>query len=110
MSTQHTPAPWFVVETEHRLRIHGPYNQTRPSGVPLHKLEIWEPKTGAARGCSPTWKGFTEEQRADARLIAAAPELLAACQDALRQLKEYEGRIVDRTFLDSAIAKAEGHP
>lgn len=46
--------------------------------------------------------GEAEDPMADARLIAAAPELLAACKDALNQSGLWFMR------LENAIAKAEG--
>jgi hypothetical protein len=62
------------------------------------------------------------EAEANARLIAAAPELLAACKDALAELEDWHNEIakmclpggyVPRTEqpiarLRAAIAKAEG--
>lgn len=51
--------------------------------------------------------GSEEEDRANAYLIAAAPALLAACQEALRELKELgfeRGRAIEA--LEAAIALA----
>ena len=56
-------------------------------------------------------------EKANARLIAAAPDLLAACKIAL-EVCNYadDGRIVDPTttkaekMLKTAIARAEGRP
>lgn len=64
------------------------------------------------------WPGFgapDERLTADARLIAAAPELLAACKLALHQFKSVEMSDVALdsdaavlTQMEAAIAKAEG--
>lgn len=80
MSAQHTPGPW---------RVGG------GTGL-LNQLAI-EPSIGCAYG-----KG--NEVEANARLMAAAPELLKACRMALYALK---GREHDQ-FLRDAIAKATG--
>lgn len=45
---------------------------------------------------------------ADARLIAAAPELLIACKDALTCLQGKPGWGACEAVLEAAIAKAEG--
>jgi hypothetical protein len=48
----------------------------------------------------------TEENAANARLIAAAPDLLAACRSLLAQLEFECGDLVSEA--KAAIAKAEG--
>jgi hypothetical protein len=50
----------------------------------------------------------SEEAEANAQLIAAAPELLDACQKALSLLKALEVRGDSVRFLEQAIAKATG--
>ena len=88
----HTPGPWTI----HQDEIWGP---TEPKGH--------DGRLGRIRG-------FTDE---DARLIAAAPELLDACREAIGFL--YDGTPDDgvspyeqsiRKNLRDAIAKAEGTP
>ncbi len=54
-----------------------------------------------------------KEQEANARLIAAAPDLIEACKHALTIVNEYDetsfaGTIVLRRMLEASIAKAEG--
>ena len=51
------------------------------------------------------WKA--SEANARANLIAAAPDLLMACKDALKQFAEKEG-FRDTSFLEAVVAKAEG--
>lgn len=100
----HTPSPWvvrdFTVGVEKRLariEIHGP--------------------TTSGRGFHPVCtipSGFTN-QRGDATLISASPDLLAACREALRMVDEaYEAtgffRVAatseQRMRIEAAIAKA----
>lgn len=112
---KHTPGPWYI----------GPEfgaNQMRPS-IRIYRDVIY------VDGCSPTTyvigevgypttTGNTvgaEERRANARLIAAAPELL----EALKNLRDAEWMVThewggDRKAAldaaDAAIAKATGEP
>jgi hypothetical protein len=90
--TQHTPGPWEADD----------FYVTTQAGSP--------PRTIA---CSPspyTWR------KADARLIAAAPELLNACRELLEVLEksnahgeEYQWDPLDEAArLRAAIAKATG--
>ena len=98
--TDHTPGPWTVIDTEaHSVRTLnwrtiGP-NVVRPayfmdigSGFPLVGVRI---------------------KKDDANLIAAAPDLLAACQEALQQLNaEGLDRMPAAIHARAAIAKAKG--
>lgn len=96
---KHTPGPWAYRDNGHFFDV------------------------GVARDCSvvPIYPavciGVSRHQEADARLIAAAPELLEALKDALSALKyiraldvELYGVKFDRVETNSAavIAKAEG--
>lgn len=100
--SKHTPGPWFA--------------STTPSG---------KGKVVDANGFSicNTTAGPYEQQREDARLIAAAPELLAACKALFETIRahEIESLSCDRdgeAYCDclrkqaddaaAAIAKAEG--
>jgi hypothetical protein len=54
---------------------------------------------------------FSEPSEADARLIAAAPDLLAACEAMLVELDEWEQELGRHPACDlarAAIAKAKG--
>ena len=70
--TQHTPGPWSYFEQNTwggalpRVR----YGCVRSPGPDSFVI---------VNGCAPG--GIEEEQRANARLIAAAPDLLAACEN-----------------------------
>lgn len=70
MDTKHTPGPWISAE---------PY----PYGVQVSSTN------GYVCRVSESGKKSTEEQRANARLIAAAPDLLAALEDAIAKMKQY---------------------
>lgn len=68
-----TPGPWAITETDHRMRIH-------PGGWCNSDLATWrEHKSGARRGESPRWRGWTEREKANAAHIAAfSPDVAAA--------------------------------
>jgi hypothetical protein len=68
-TTQHTPGPWSQGE-DNPLNIYG--NHASVANV---------------HGTHPTGARTEEEAIANARLIAAAPELLAALQEAVMVLK-----------------------
>lgn len=115
MSNEHTPGPW-VVETDNRDLEAGGYWIVEESGI----------KTICGRG---GWTNRVEESIANARLIAAAPDLLAGLRslaaetahvdscDACRYYAQERGpacgvavAIISRgiELRDAAIAKAEG--
>ncbi len=96
----HTPGPWRIDPDFRRILSPQPANNL--SGIP-GIADIWN------------WMGAAETD-ANARLIAAAPELLRAIKDA----RAYVERAYDYSFpdldenrrvlnsIDAAIAKAEG--
>jgi len=83
--TKHTPGPWKVIDGN----------------------EVYSGVTPIAQ----SW-ATVDEQEANARLIAAAPELLSALKALKEQLESEEAdghnRTVHLIVIDSAIAKAEG--
>ena len=88
--TKHTPGPWSVAETRHkydtliRNRDNDPVASTNFAG--------YSPKTAAA----------------NARLIAAAPDLLAACREFVAKVDRGEARSrFTYARMKDAIAKAE---
>lgn len=81
----HTPGPWTAERQPHGYHI-GP----QPDGV----CTIHDNSDGSKR----------DEQAANARLIAAAPILLAACQAA------QDGKGDWRALIDDAIAHATQEP
>lgn len=77
---QHTPGPWEI--SDHRLKT--------PIGAgPKHiaMVAYFDCGAGDPRSISPS------EHNANARLIAAAPELLEALEEALRKMGEDEEQI-----------------
>lgn len=86
--SKHTPGPWGCVDTSNHAHD---YRLTKPDGSPL-------PLHVEANDHS--------EQRANAKLIAAAPDLL----DALQYLMVAHGEQLDHAFemAQDAIAKATG--
>ena len=82
--SKHTPGPWMADIESDACFV------KRPEGGPLAHFPIYVPGTHA-------------ESAADARLIAAAPELLAAC----KRLMVAHDRI-SCLRAEQAIAKAEG--
>lgn len=69
MSTKHTPGPW-IADDEHVVRVATPRNSGTSYCEPIKVATGW---------IEGAWHGTDsdEESRANARLIAAAPELLA---------------------------------
>jgi len=100
MRATHTPGPWFIHE---RFSSDGTF-------------DIWD-KPDALRGARwladvKTYGGAfpdVPEAEANARLIAAAPELLAACKEFVRKCDDGEAKS-RRSYaeMSAAIAKAEG--
>ena len=98
MDIKHTPGPWAVFQNdsdEERLDI----NSLHPSGKGA--FFVAETIGGLADG----------EMEANARLIAAAPDLLQACEQAEHWLDHDDGSAEPAEMLRvlrAAIAKANG--
>lgn len=94
MGTKHTPGPWVVVRAGNSTLIRSDSQRGY-----FAKIE------GACAGAHGA------EGEANARLIAAAPDLLEALKKALPLLEEHiRGRSVTEAIeaAEAAIAKAEG--
>ena len=99
-NTTHTPGPWAFKMTGW---------QTNPAAV-------YSPRRPGAVACIPARTSVPlDEQSANARLIAAAPELLAALETAYNQLATWidsdawdadDERALE--LIGAAIAKAKG--
>ncbi len=96
--TKHTKGPWTVRGPD-KASIVG---RRRDSDLPLHVAEVSLPIDDGHE---------YEMQKANAHLIAAAPELLEACRKLLAEHKEHTKMVSSpaiRTAV-AAIAKAKGN-
>ena len=92
--SKHTPGPWLFVEKFHD----GIYTE---NGSP----NVWTIETAQdTLMADSSYYPWVPTNKADWRLIAAAPDLLDACRKALYAIK---GREHDQ-FIRDAIAKATG--
>lgn len=99
MNARHTPGPWRIGDAGRS--VFGP-KDGNPAPVTVAALPPVSPRVGA------------ETRRANARLIAAAPELLAALEDLLKICisrgeslgLDNGGPVLD--FARATIAKARG--
>lgn len=104
MSGQHTPGPWFFVE-----RIDG-YTQIEGDGC-FQILDRENEQQANVLCTRQPWPEKQAEMIANARLIAAAPELLAAAKRALNVLLAMGETPNPKNALgalDAAIKKATG--
>lgn len=93
METKHTPGPWDVDECRYGFAVYA-----RKSGDAVVKTEDVEGRYGAI------------DNEADARLIAAAPELLEALTEIVAAADGDGWKQLDPSFAAAraAIAKARG--
>lgn len=95
---KHTPGPW-TVEVAGRIKSDPEYLEIRALDQPVGMRQ----RIAQTRGAN---------MEANARLIAAAPDLLAACIDAEEYLRGIKNPTDEQRSLAakiySAIAKAEG--
>ena len=71
--TTHTPGPWYIIDE--RIDTMGPGS---------YSCSIGQPNAGGITVCDVVRDAKSDEMKANARLIAAAPELLAACESVYR--------------------------
>ncbi len=101
--SKHTEGPWRCVGTYVSKVL-------RPNGYSLPICRVYNQKSGSP-GVEPDMS--LEEAEANALLIAATPDLLAACVEALALICEFEVEALDGRDhvpdqLRDAIAKATG--
>jgi hypothetical protein len=89
-NTKHTPGPWMV---------------DRP-GTLFH-IRTMDEINGTVATCDPC-DFATQEQLANARLIAAAPELLEALRELVESVAISDPGVYDLDAARAAIAKATG--
>jgi len=94
METKHTPSPWFAVDYAGSFCI--------------QNGEMYEDKDVLSYDsiCGKDFSFPIEVAKANAKLAAAAPELLDACEKALSFLKAIEVRGDCIKSIESAIRKA----
>lgn len=102
-----TPGPWEVVNG---TDIFTPLAARNGAGTAAHEKDGWH-IADCSMGETQTEDGTENiphrEQLANARLTAAAPELLEALEIA-REFALAEAEADDLAFIDAAIAKATG--
>ncbi len=97
--SKHTPGPWLTTEsTEHWGRV----NVTVQAAFTANEI-------------ATAWQGTTDVNRANARLIAAAPDLLEALNQVMSWIDNWSPEFAyeeewpaDRDKARAAIAKATG--
>ena len=90
----HTPGPWYAVDN-------GPYISIRTAD--------WLYAPSVADVCSSKFLEDGDNSKANAALIAAAPDLLEACKRTINAYRR--GELInsnDAAFIDAVIANAEG--
>lgn len=105
MNTNHTPGPWRTLANAYVGNWQILSNKTKVATVSKRTIE---------RGAVGDYPDMDLEAAANARLIAAAPELLEACQEAAACMQEWIDadlmviKAEPLTTLRAAIAKATG--
>ena len=100
--TKHTPGPWVGA---------GP---SFGDPLPRYTTEIvteWEDEDEQRPViCTLPFRHYDHENEANARLIAAAPELLEALEEIMKQTDQRSNYLIDHVYLiaRAAIAKAKG--
>ena len=99
---KHTPGPWTAEERDERILIWSDGSHDYLAALSLDADGADEEVADA----------YADERQANARLIAAAPDLLAACEAALRVCNLSGTGERDRRAaiakLEAAVAKARG--
>ena len=111
MSETHTPGPWTPgKETTDRRPVWSTPETDKPPSRTLQEPMIVV-KAGDLAVCYCwSWRGGKKAMKANAQLIAAAPDLLAACKDALQWLLAGQPGTAKNILanMEAAIAKAKG--
>jgi hypothetical protein len=104
--TKHTPGPWTLGDFPWMCQVIAPVNDPDRPGLGHVVCKTWSPDHIAS------YVGFSrDEQYANARLIAAAPDLLAVLKEVAEcseYWSEYDVPLGIHERIAAAIAKAEG--
>jgi len=95
--SKHTPGNWTMRESNFAFHVYGEFKKSKNAFI---TAAYWSnPEYGASR----------EEAAANARLIAAAPDLLTACEVSVYHLEAHLGASNPAVVaMRAAIAKATG--
>ena len=121
---KHTPGPWVAIFPEHRQKHEGSditmyevmtektRKQLREEGLD-HYDRRHEDVANVSIVSNHFWRDMNDDEaKANARLIAAAPELLESLQGVLKIERGTSGRIIiegwQEEVVRAAIAKATG--
>jgi hypothetical protein len=116
---EHTRGPWHLVEEGSIIRVHFSLPDGRQSGVAVTigstAFQFRAPRQGSHRGETMVYRPFAEHDRANARLIAAAPDLLQLVREAFEHFTDQQpAAVIDlRDWVRAAaaaLAKADGPP
>lgn len=87
---KHTPGPWYAL------------------GIDFAKTKVWEVVAGPKSDTVVELSLFSENAEADAKLIATAPDMVAALELALQDMIRWGIFGPGRNAVESAIRKAKG--
>ena len=104
MKTQHTSGPWSIGLINHKKQ------RVDIDSLSYDKFMGYKSWRGLARtyGCEDFPEKGSEAMMANARLIAAAPELLEALQSVLENCLDSEGLCAAHAKARAALAKTTG--
>ena len=89
--TKHTPGPWDALSHD------------------FGRKKVWEVVAGPEDRTIVALNWFSTNAELDAKLIAAAPDMLAACELALEDMVRWKIFGPGRNAVESAIKKAKGN-
>jgi hypothetical protein len=105
MNTQHTQGPWTLTQTKHETIVDSWHIHIGERQIPVFPYKRIYSDDRTQSGLV-----IDDEHMADARLIAAAPDLLEALQNLLNPIYQSDGRADPKRIANAraAIAKATG--
>ena len=103
MRAKHTPGPWMLSQTKHESVV-----DSWHIDIGKHKIPLFPYKRIYSEDRTQSGLVTDAEHIADARLIAAAPDLLDALQQLCNERKAGLASLETWEKARAAIAKAEG--